>query len=332
MIKVAILGFWHVHGKDYAKQAREHPETNIVAVWDDMRERGREKAIELGVPFCESLDDIWRLPQLDGVIVTAATNKRNEVVMAAVHHGKHVFTEKMLIPPLAEIELILDAVKENNVKLTFALTRLYHGYAVAIADIIQRQWLGRLTFARVRASHRGGVVNSLPAWFYSLEQSVGGVMIDLGAHPVYLMRMIMGMPDSVTAHFGHVMDRETEDNAVAVMTYSDGAIGIAETTIVCKNAPPISIEIHGTGGSMYYGFADGKLLVKSAKTPAGEKVWMELPVPDHPDTPFQQWVGHIRDNTVATNNIQTSVDTAKLMEGAYISAQENRTVHFFARR
>jgi hypothetical protein len=51
MIRVAMLSFWHVHGKDYAKLAEEHPDTEIVAVWDENPERGGAEAAERNVPF-----------------------------------------------------------------------------------------------------------------------------------------------------------------------------------------------------------------------------------------------------------------------------------------
>ena len=51
MIKVAMLSFWHVHAKDYARLAAEHTDTEIVAVWDEDQQRGLEKAEELGVHF-----------------------------------------------------------------------------------------------------------------------------------------------------------------------------------------------------------------------------------------------------------------------------------------
>ena len=39
-VRVAVLGFWHVHAADYADLAAAHPETELVAVWDDDAERG----------------------------------------------------------------------------------------------------------------------------------------------------------------------------------------------------------------------------------------------------------------------------------------------------
>src|SRR4029077_13403439 len=51
VIRLAILGFWHVHASDYAADAQAHPETEIVAAWDDDATRGAARAAELGVPF-----------------------------------------------------------------------------------------------------------------------------------------------------------------------------------------------------------------------------------------------------------------------------------------
>ncbi len=34
-IRVAVAGFWHVHAGDYARTPGAHPDTELVAVWDD---------------------------------------------------------------------------------------------------------------------------------------------------------------------------------------------------------------------------------------------------------------------------------------------------------
>src|SRR5215203_5198136 len=38
VFRVAVLSFWHVHAKDYALETKEHPGTEITAVWDEDRE------------------------------------------------------------------------------------------------------------------------------------------------------------------------------------------------------------------------------------------------------------------------------------------------------
>jgi 1,5-anhydro-D-fructose reductase (1,5-anhydro-D-mannitol-forming) len=51
MIRIAILSFWHVHAGDYAKQATEHADTEIIAVWDENKARGQREADRRGVNY-----------------------------------------------------------------------------------------------------------------------------------------------------------------------------------------------------------------------------------------------------------------------------------------
>src|SRR5689334_21733477 len=92
MIRIAMLSFWHVHGKDYARAAPEHPETEIVAVWDEVPERGRTEAEQRGVPFYAQLDELLAQPNIDGVIVDTPTSMHRDVIVAAARAGKHIFT------------------------------------------------------------------------------------------------------------------------------------------------------------------------------------------------------------------------------------------------
>ena len=41
MINIASVGFWHLHGADYAGAAQRHPEVDLVAGWDPDPERLR---------------------------------------------------------------------------------------------------------------------------------------------------------------------------------------------------------------------------------------------------------------------------------------------------
>ena len=54
-LRLAILSFWHVHARDYARQATEHPGTEITAVWDEDADRGRGWAADLNADFHQDL-------------------------------------------------------------------------------------------------------------------------------------------------------------------------------------------------------------------------------------------------------------------------------------
>lgn len=328
MIRVAMISFWHVHAGDYARQAIENPNTEVVAAWDENSERGRERAAALGVRFYDTLAEVLNSSDIDGVIIDTPTNMHHDVMIAAAQAGKHIFTEKVIAPTLHECNEILAAVKQAGVKLTVSLPRLNDNYTLAVQEILARKELGELTLVRARLSHNGAISTAdrphgwLPAHFFNLEQCGGGALIDLGCHPMYLTRLFLGLPESVTANYGYVTGREVEDNAVAVLRYPQGALGVVEAGFVNRHSP-FTIEIHGTEGSLFYGTPEAKLYIRSG----GSKEWSIQPEfpPQHPSA-FQQWVTHIQEGTTATANIQTALDLTKLMEAANISAKTNQAV------
>ncbi|SRR5579883_2381818 len=333
MIRIAILSFWHVHAWDYTHRALDNPATEVVAVWDEEAERGRKQASTLGVPFYENLDALLAEPTIDAVIVDSPTNTHRDVMVAAARAGKHIFTEKVLALTLKECNEILAAVEQAGVKLTVSLPRLYENYTIAIKDILDRNLLGETTLVRTRLSHNGAIRTKdnpdgwLPAHFFNLEQCGGGALIDLGCHPMYLARLFLGLPESVSATFGYITGREVEDNAVVTLNYANGAIGVVEAGFVNRFSP-FTIEAHGTEGSLLFGTPEEKLLLRS--TLLGSKSAEEWHVThdmlDHLPSAFQQWVTHIQQGSTATDNIQAAVDLTRLMEAANISAREQRPV------
>jgi predicted dehydrogenase len=172
-------------------------------------------------------------------------------------------------------------------------------------------------------SHNGATAGWLPEHFFSKEQCGGGALIDLGCHPMYLVRTLLGVPDSVSAVFGHVTGKEVEDNATALLSYENGAVGIVEAGFVNSHSP-FSIELHGTEGTLLFGFPEEKILVRSNRLDGG---WQEVPAADRLPYAFYQWVTHIQEGTEATENVEIAIDLTKLMEASNRSVSEGRSIH-----
>ncbi|WP_058303223.1 Gfo/Idh/MocA family protein [Gorillibacterium timonense] len=322
MIKVAMLSFWHVHAKDYAAQVESHPDTEITAIWDEIPERGKAEAEKRGVKYFDRLEDLLEDSSIDGVVIDTPTNLHRDVMVSAALNGKHIFTEKVIATTVKEAREIIDVARENGVKLTVSLPRRNEGYTLAIEKIISQELLGDLTLVRTRLSHDGALAGWLPEHFYTKEECGGGALIDLGCHPMYLARLFLGLPDSVSATFGYVTSKEVEDNAVAVLKYPNGAAAVVEAGFVTARSP-FFVELHGTKGSLIYGAPETDRLYLSE---AGKPGWQELPLEqDHP-TAFEQWVQHIQDDTEATENLELALDLTRLMEAAYRSVRESRPV------
>lgn len=327
IIRVALLSFWHVHAKDYFKQAVEHPEIEIAGIWDEQPERGRLEAEERGVPFFENLQDILSNKDIDAVIVTTPTIMHPAVITAAAKAGKHVFTEKVMALSNAECQEIVASIDHADVVMTVSLPRLNTPFTQGALGIRESGLLGELTLVRARLSHSGALPTAdnpkgyLPAHFFELEESGGGAMIDLGCHPMYLTRLLLGLPESLSASFGYVTGKEVEDNAAVTLRYANGALGIVEAGFV-NRASPFTLELHGTDGSAIYSAHDGKLIYRSLKLEGdGVKQWHVYDLPPALPSSFDQWVSHIRNGTKARDNIELALDLTKLMEASNRSAQ-----------
>ncbi len=331
MIRIGILSFWHVHAYDYAAEAEAHPGAEVVAVWDEGAERGRAEAGRLNPGFYPNLGDLLARPDIDAVVVTTPTSAHGEVIPAVARAGKHILTEKVIAPTLRETREIVAEVERAGVAFVVSLPRLYAGYTAAIRETIEGGLLGELTQVRVRVSHDGALPSPdhsdgwLPAHFFDPEQAGGGVLIDFGCHPLYLVRLLLWMPESVSASYGYVTGRRVEDNAVVTFQYPGGALGVAEASFV-GGFSPFTIEAHGTAGSLLYGTPEPRLLVRSAATDDGAG-WVEQEdVPQDGVSPFSRWIEHIKDGTRDPENVTMATDLSAIVEVANRSAAEGRAV------
>ena len=316
-LRIAVLSAWHVHAEEYGRAVLEHPETELVGVWDDDAERGAELAAALGTEFLPDLEALLAREDLDGVTVTTATTVHREILGAVIAAGKHIFTEKLLAPELEECEELIAAADEAGTVLTVSLPRLSHGYTLALREILDSGRLGRLTYSRVRLAHNGSTADWLPARFYDPAEAVGGAFADLAAHPVYLTQLILGTEAStVRASYTDMTGRGVEDNAAVTITTPDGAIGVIETGFVTP-ASPFSIEVHGTEGSVLYGL-DGRGDTLRLGTSDG---WEEIAVPADGPPPFAQWVEAIRSGGRTTENLERARALTALVTAANSAAR-----------
>ncbi len=314
-MNIGMISFWHVHAKDYAKEAEMHPETTIKAIWDENEDRGRQEAQKRQVEYVSDLDDLLSRKDIEGVVVASPTKEHKEIISRAAKAGKHIFTEKVLASTESEALEILGAVKEAGVKLFVSLPRVYDGYTEAIQNLIQSEELGAITQTRVRLAHNGAIADWLPDHFYNKDECQGGALIDLGCHPVYLTRLFQGMPQRVTTQFGYVTEKEIEDQAVVTFSYDNGSYGIVETGFVTAHSP-FTIEVHGTRGTAIYGMPE-KVLLKKV-----ENEWEKVSIPSDRPSPFSQWINHIKNGKETDQNNALALELTVLMEAAYRAEQQ----------
>ncbi|MBD8498944.1 Gfo/Idh/MocA family protein [Paenibacillus arenosi] len=322
MIRVAVLSYWHVHAEEYTEAFRNHAETEVVAIWDDNTERGAAYGERYGVPFIPSLDELLARHDIDAVVVTTPTVMHDDIIKRAIQASKHVFTEKVLSITGTGAAELADQARLHNVILTVALKRRYEHEGITLEHFVKSGVIGKLTSIRVRLAHNGAIAGWLPEHFYSMKECGGGAMIDLGCHPMYLIRLLAGLPQGISAAYGYVTDREVEDHAAALLHYDNGVIGIAETGFVTGGSP-YTIELHGTQASLLYTMENnvGQLILRRAD---GTSKQLELLQPN--GSMYDEWINRILGAKQEGDNIALAIDLSRMMEAANESARTGNMI------
>ncbi|NMB11186.1 MAG: Gfo/Idh/MocA family oxidoreductase [Firmicutes bacterium] len=329
MLRIAMLSSWHVHAPGYAREIQSRSDARITAVWDEDPARGRKWAADLGVPFEADLDAILGRSDVDGVVVNAPTNRHGEVMVAAAKAGKHIFTEKVMAITVKECQAISEAVKEAGVQFCISFPQRTWPITLLAKQVIDDGLLGDVTLLRVRNAHNGAIAGWLPEHFYDPVACGGGAMMDLGAHPVYLARWLMGKPRRITSLFSSFTGHEVEDNAVALIEFANKGIAVVETGFV-SHSSPFTLELHGSEGTFLVGGPERSVRLNSAKlNKNGTQGWI-IPtrLPAALPMPMDQWIRGILEGTPIHFGLEEGIQLTELMEGAMHSYRSGKQVEF----
>ncbi len=312
----------------YAQAVKASGRAELVAAWDEDPERGAEGARQLEIPFESDYDRF--LNGVDGLIMTAPTRHHGFLLVRAAAAKKHAFSEKVLAVSGREAKDILSAFQRAGVVLDLSLPRLYDPNIRTIRQLIQDGALGRVTSMRARASHDGAVAGWLPKHFFDASLTGGGAFIDLGAHPVYVANWLLGEPVQVTArltriHEGHQVD----DNAGAIVEYRSGAFAELETSFVNGRHPTLSVEVHGTAGTLYFGTPAPEIWLNSSQRSSDgfERVAVEA---QRGRSAMDQWLDEVLDHRERAVVPQEMIRLSQVMEAAEKSSSSGQVVPILA--
>ncbi|MBR4287770.1 MAG: Gfo/Idh/MocA family oxidoreductase [Clostridia bacterium] len=310
MINVALVGTWHVHFNGYAKEIQNNPDCKITALWDNDITKGKEKAEEFGCEFVADYDELLKRDDVDAIMVCTSTDLHHEVIKKAAEAKKHIFTEKVLCFTEADALDVAKAVKENGIKFLISFPWRGRGDFIWVKDAVDSGLIGQVNYCRMRNAHNGTLAGWLPETFYDPKTCGGGAMMDLGAHSMYILNWLLGEPEKASSAFTNVVVKTVEDNAVTVLTYKNGAIGVSETGFVAPNNP-FELEIVGDKGTILAGGFLNKLCYN-----VGDG-WIFPNTPKDKDRPIDLWVQSIVNNTPTPYGIHDAVALSKTMEMAY---------------
>ena len=325
MLKIAMLSKWHVHAVDYAKVVKSSGNAMITAVWDDDETRGEAWAKELGCDWEPCLDTLLARDDVDAVICDTPTTAHRDVLTRAAKAKKHIFTEKALAATAADCEAIADEIEKAGVTFTISLPQRTEQIARLAKEMVDRGDFGKISFVRIRKAHSGVSGGWLPEYWFEEKDAGGGALMDLGCHPMYMAAWLGGKPVRVTSIMNMPLGSKVDENAAVSIEFENGIIANAETSFISHRTPEL-LEIYGTDATLIAIGTDVRLYHKNVAAFTQDYITPALPSPM--PLPISLFIDACITGTGAPEHFGTrdGIDLTRLLEGAYISNRENRTV------
>jgi myo-inositol 2-dehydrogenase/D-chiro-inositol 1-dehydrogenase len=236
----------------HAEAFQEVPEATLVAACgidpSGIEEFGRKWKI----PFTTT--DYRRVLErhdLDMVVLAIPNDLHLEVTAAAAQAGKHVVVEKPLAHTLEAGKAMVAVCREHKVKLMYAETLCFSPKYARARQLVEEGAIGKMYMIKQGEKHSG----PHSAWFYDVQRSGGGAIMDMGCHGIEWARWMYGkpQPQSVVAHCQHVYHTRTqgEDNSVILVEFEGGDIAVIEDSWVKHGGMDDRVELYGTEGVIY---------------------------------------------------------------------------------
>jgi len=247
--RVGVLGL--KMGQLWAEAVAQHPDAELLAVYDKQVKLTTTLAGRLGSHAALSEDDFFR-QDLDVVVVATPDHLHVPQSVRALAQGCHVICEKPMAPTVRDCRTMLAAVKRAKRMFMVGQVCRYTPAFKLAKTLLARGEIGDLVFIESEYYHNylhaPGVANWRKDPKIRREGFIGG-----GCHAMDLIRWLAGCdPVETFCYMNHKLlpDWPTCDTGVAVFKFRGDVIGKVFVSIGVKAGYSMRTVLHGTGGSI----------------------------------------------------------------------------------
>jgi myo-inositol 2-dehydrogenase/D-chiro-inositol 1-dehydrogenase len=251
-VRVGLVGAGRIGTSHATLLARRVPGANLVAVADARPGAAEALAASLGCRAIADPADLIADPQIEAVVITAASEAHAELIVAATAAGKAVFCEKPMGLSIAEIDRGIDAARAAGVALQVGFNRRFSADFAAGHRLVAEGAIGTPQLMR-SLTRDPGLANpaGVPPWTIFLQTLIHDfdtlLWLNPGAQPV----TVYATADALVAP--EFKDAGLLDTAVVVITFDNGAIAVAEASFSAAYGYDVRGEVFGSAGMVTMG-------------------------------------------------------------------------------
>lgn len=252
MANIALLGAGLI-GSFYAETLHgQRRRDRIQTVYSRSIDRAQTLAERTGIPTStDSLEQAINDSESEVVIVALPNHLHEQAVVAAAEAGKAVLCTKPLGRNRGEAERMLKAVEQAGVFHGYLEDLVYTPKTLKALESVRQGSVGNVLWVRSREAHSGPHSD----WFWDKELAGGGAIVDLGCHCIEIARSFIGKTvrpvEIVCWGDTQVHPINTEDHAIGLVRYENGAIGQFEVSWTFRGGMDLRDEVCGTDGTLW---------------------------------------------------------------------------------
>lgn len=240
-----------VIGPLHAEAIASLPDAQLDAVTDIVLERAEKLARPYGARAYTDMKVMLTRERLDVVTICTPSGMHGEHACCAMCAGCHVIVEKPMEIRLEAIDEMLRVQKEQGVKLAVISQHRFDPATQQVKALIDEGALGRLVLGNAQVPWwRSQDYYDSGDWRGTWRLDGGGVLMNQSIHYIDILQWLMGPVRSIRAYTDTLVHRmETEDVAVAVLSFASGALGTISATTGGYPGLAARLEFLGDRGS-----------------------------------------------------------------------------------
>lgn len=252
MVKIALLGCGLI-GQFYARALMGNRRRDSICVaYSRTQSRAEAIAAQWGIPrtttsMIEAIED----SEAELVVVAVPNHMHEEAVFASAAARKGILCTKPLGRNASEAWRMLQAVEQSGVFHGYLEDLVYPPKTLKALETVQSGSLGKILWVRSRETHPG----PHSAWFWERDLAGGGAIVDMGCHCIEIARSFIGKNvrpmEIVCWGATQVHPIDSEDHAVGLVRYENGALGQFEVSWTFRGGMDLRDEVSGTEGTIW---------------------------------------------------------------------------------
>ena len=253
-IRFGVIGCGRIFEK-HLNALKSCEDAVIAAVCDMSEDKAKEASSKCGGSWFVDYKEMIKNVEFDIVDICTPNDSHADIAVYAANAGKHVLTEKPMALTVDDCDRMIRACEENNVRLFVVKQNRFNLPIVRLREALEKGRFGKLFLGNVTVRW------SRPQEYYDkndwhgTKNRDGGMLFTQASHHIDMLQWMFGPVHSVKANIATLThDIETEDNAVVVIKFKSGALGVVEatTSTFLKNLEG-SVTVLGDKGSVKIG-------------------------------------------------------------------------------